>query len=449
MRRDIRSASRTHRARTRFVPALAVACLGSALLIACSSAKTPNPSVTVRSQASEAPSTGAAVASEPTNGSVPCPTIASPPDSQVATERGEAARLAPSAWPAFQHDARHSSSSAAVGPQDATLRWRRRLEGGVTPAPVIGVDGTIYAASNGGVLHALDPATGEDRWTFDGGGGYGSDLSTAPAVLADGTILWPGPRDTLFGLDAAGTLLWSRQFGSFLLSPAITAGGSIAIAEMSGALHMLDITSNGVHERWSSDLGGSGTSYGSPAIGDDGTIFATAGNRIVALRDEGDRGEILWHFDIGSGTEVSPAVGRTGISIFGTNDDFEYGVDAEGRELWRYPRKSLSYSSPAVTDGGLAYFGDHNGYMNVVEARSGCLVRRYKGSDEIWTAPAIDAKGNVYFGTKDGHIFGFAFNGAMLLDIATGATVDSYPAIAADGTLIIGSSNGTLYAIGR
>lgn len=318
----------------------------------------------------------------------------------------------------------------------------------MTPAPVIGVDGTIYAATNGGVLHALDPATGEDRWTYDGGGHYGGDLSTGPAVLADGTILWPGPRDTLFALDAGGALRWSLRFGSAVLAPAITADGSIAVVEMSGTLHMLDIAAGGAHERWSSDLGASGTSFGSPAIGDDGTIFATAGNRIVALSDDEDHGEILSHFDIGSGTEVSPAVGRDGISIFGTNDDFEYGIDPAGRELWRYPRNSLSYSSPAVTDGGLAYFGDHNGYMNVVDARSGCLVRRYKGSDEVWTAPAIDAKGDVYFGTKNGHIFGFAFDGAMLFDIAAGGVADSYPALAADGTLIIGSSNGTLYAVG-
>ena len=42
---------------------------------------------------------------------------------------------------------------------------------------------------------------------------------------------------------------------------------------------------------------------------------------------------------------------------------------------------------------------------------TGCLVQRYQGGGEVWTAPAIDREGNVYFGTKAGHILGFAFDG--------------------------------------
>ncbi|MGH9180261.1 MAG: PQQ-binding-like beta-propeller repeat protein, partial [Acidimicrobiales bacterium] len=92
------------------------------------------------------------------------------------------------AWPSAGHDARHSGSTALLGPTTGRIRWERRLEGPVTPGPAVGADGTIYAASNGGVLHALDPRTGVDRWTYDGGGRYGSDLSTTPAVLDDGTV---------------------------------------------------------------------------------------------------------------------------------------------------------------------------------------------------------------------------------------------------------------------
>src|ERR1700738_1695089 len=72
-----------------------------------------------------------------------------------------------SAWPAALHDARHSGSSTSDGPTSGTVRWRRNLEGAVTPGPVIGADGTIYASSSAGVLHAIDPVTGSDRWTYD------------------------------------------------------------------------------------------------------------------------------------------------------------------------------------------------------------------------------------------------------------------------------------------
>lgn len=321
------------------------------------------------------------------------------------------------------------------------------LEGGIEQAPVIDRDGTIYAASNGGVLHALDPATGRDRWTFDGGGRYESHLASGPAILSDGTILWPGPRTMLFALTSAGEQRWALRFDSPVLSPAFAANGGVYVAEMNGHLHALQIDAGGARERWVTDLGTHDTLVGSPAVGLDGSIYETIGNRIVALRDQPGRAEVLWHFDIASGTEVSPAVGRNDVVVFGTNDSFEYGLDSTGALLWRYPRNSLSYSSPAVTDSGLAYFGDHNGFMNVLDSESGCLVARYQSGGEVWTAPAIDAAGRVYFGTKSGHILGFAFDGQKLFDIDSGAIVAGYPALTADGTLLIGSSSGTLYAI--
>lgn len=223
----------------------------------------------------------------------------------------------------------HTGTSRAVGPTSGRLRWTRDLGANVTPGPVVAADGTIYSATNAGVLHALDPATGADRWTFDGAGVYGLDLSTSPTVLEDGTILWPGSRSRLFALNPDGTLRWSKAFAAQLLSPAITPDG-------------------------------------------------------------------------------------------------------------------------------IAYFGDHRGYLNGVRVADGHLVRRVRGlgfrrghssSIGVWTSPAIDRAGNVYFGTRPGHNYGFASDGRRWFDINAHATVDSYPAITGGGMLVIGATNGILYGI--
>ncbi|WP_328452850.1 MULTISPECIES: outer membrane protein assembly factor BamB family protein [unclassified Amycolatopsis] len=66
-----------------------------------------------------------------------------------------------------------------------------KLEDAVTPGPVVGADGTLSVTSNGGVLHALNPSDGSDRWTYDSGGSSGGNLSTSPLVLRDGTVLLP------------------------------------------------------------------------------------------------------------------------------------------------------------------------------------------------------------------------------------------------------------------
>ena len=324
----------------------------------------------------------------------------------------------------------------------------------MTPGPVVAADGTIYSATNAGVLHALDPATGADRWTFDGGGGYGGDLSTSPAVLTDGTILWSGPRARLFALSPAGALRWAEEFDAQLLSPAVVNDGVGYVMTMAGTLTRLDLTPSAATRRWTLSLGSS--SYGSPAVAPDGTIVTSVDNEVVTVLDDGDHAAVKWRYDTGALIEVSPAVSRDGTIVIGTNGHTEIALRADGTERWKYQRDSQSYSSAAITPNGVAWFGDHRGYLNGVRVTDGHLVRRVRGqgfrhghssSIGVWTSPTIDRRGNVYFGTRPGHIYGFASDGRRLFDIDAHSTVDSYPALTADGTLLIGATSGLLYAL--
>jgi len=382
--------------------------------------------------------------------------VVAPVPGRPAPSASGAVPPAASPWPGAIHDPRHASAVAAgvVGPQDGRVRWERRLEGNVTPGPAVAVDGTVYAASNAGTLHALDPSTGADRWTFDGGTSYGSDLSTTPAVLADGTILWPGPGDTLFALDPAGRLLWRQRFDGFVLSPVDRGDGRVYVMTMTGTLTALDAGPARHDLAWAARLGG--PSYGSPAIAPDGTVVTTVDDEVVAVTDTGSHGVVRWRWRAPATIEVSAAVAPDGTVVVGPNDEFAYGLNADGSLRWRWRKGDWSYSSAAVTPDGRAYFGDHLGFLDVVEAATGAVVRRmatipksepHPGGVGIWTAPAVDSKGNVYFGTVVGHVYGFGPDGTQLFDLATGAAVDSYPALGPDGTLYIGSANGSLYAL--
>jgi outer membrane protein assembly factor BamB len=65
----------------------------------------------------------------------------------------------------------------------------------------------------------------------------------------------------------------------------------------------------------------------------------------------------------------------------------------------------------------------------------------------IWTAPLVDAAGDVYFGSAAGHLYGFGPDGRRLWDLDTGGVNASYPALTANGTLVVGAGRGSLYAI--
>ena len=383
--------------------------------------------------------------------SEPVPTTVSTAPGQVSPTASVAAA---SPWPAAMHDPMHSGTSLAIGPRSDGVRWHRDLGGNVTPGAVIGSDGSVLIATNAGVLSALDLADGSTRWMFDGGAGYGNDLSTSAAVLGDGSIVWPGPGGTITGLSSSGVEQWQLDLGGFVLSPAVSPTGRIYAVTMSGTVNAIDIVGGVGVVAWTLETGGS--TYGSPSIGPDGTVFTTGSQSVVAVTDNGDRGVVKWTFAIDTLIEVSPAVTGGATVVIGTNDGFQYGLrSSDGSVAWKIERNADSYSSPVASSGGIVYYGDHSATLYAVDGETGSVLRTTTTkamvggrSWGIWTAPVIDATGAAYYGTRSGHVFGVGADGAVLFDLDVGGTVDSYPALDADGTLYIGTSTGEFYAIG-
>ena len=366
-----------------------------------------------------------------------------------------AAETPASAWPQASGSAARSSPATARGPQDGHVRWSRTLEGAVVPGPVVGIDASILAASNAGVLHALDPVTGKDRWTYDGGGPYGSDLSTSPAVLSDGTVLWPGPGNALHALSRDGKLLWKEQLAGFVLSPA-AVGSRVYVADQAGTLEALEVTATSHRVAWKTDTGSG--SHSSPSVGPGGRVYVAHDRTVTAVVDLGDRPSTAWTFTTKDTIEVSTAVAPDGTVIVGTNGDVEYALTPAGKVRWRFDKGDWSYSSPVVAL-GRAWFGDHLGFLDEVDLATGRAVHRDLGIAKaagrtadgtgVWTAPVVDRDGNVYFGTAAGHVYGFAADGRRLWDADRGQVVASYPALTGDGTLVVGDTGGTLTAYGK
>jgi len=357
-------------------------------------------------------------------------------------------------WPEAERDATHTSQAALRGPQTGHIRWKVDLGSPISPGPSVGADGTIYESSDAGVLYALDPATGHEVWRFDGAGTIGgNDTSTTAAVLPDGTIVWPGPRDTVFGLSAQGRLLWTVDVGAVPLSPVIASPTTVYVMTTSGVLTAIEVDGAKSGVRWTLKLGAQ--SYADPVVRGDGVIETTVDDSLIAVHDDGGGAHELWTFTAPAQVEVSAAVAADGTAVIGADDGFEYAVSASGKQLWKHRDISQSFSSPAVTSNGTAYFGDNGGAMTSASAATGAVARTvnaYPGvstaGDNIWTAPLIDGIGDVYYGTNGGTIYGYSPGGSQLFAIQTGKTVDSYPALSAGGDLLIGSDNGFFYSIG-
>lgn len=214
----------------------------------------------------------------------------------------------------------------------------------------------------------------------------------------------------------------------------------------------LETDRGSARELWATELGS--VSYSSPALGTDGTVYAGADDSLFAIDPED--GAVRWEYETGDLVEVSPAVAPDGGVVMGSNDAMVHGVAEGGSERWPLDLGEITYSSPAIGADGVGYIGDHSGAVKSFDSATGEQLDTYPGmgrtedvtSVGVWTAPAVDSRGRVYFGTRAGSIYGSSAEGERLFEVETGGSVDSYPALSDDGTLLIGSEDGFLYAIG-
>lgn len=229
-------------------------------------------------------------------------------------------------------------------------------------------------------------------------------------------------------------------------TPAVGPAGVVYVQDMAGTLHALRPSAAGGRELWRLPTG-DGTSYGSPAVARDGTVYTTTGRELVAVRDRGDHGAVAWRFAAHADIEVSPAVAADGTVVLGTNDAYQYGVGPDGRERWRWQRDVWTYSSPVTTADGKVRFGDHRGRLVTLDAGTGRLLRVDRGHGQVWGRPAVGPTGTVVFSGHPGEVFAFDARGRRVLHLDTGAPIDSSPVVAVDGTAYIGSEDGRLYAL--
>jgi outer membrane protein assembly factor BamB len=265
-------------------------------------------------------------------------------------------------------------------------------------------------------------------------------------VLGDGTVLFPAGGARVVALTVSGRVRWSVRSSGRPLTPVVDeARRLLVIADTSGTVtgYRLEPGAGAPRKIWTRDM--RAESFGNPALGDDGTTYFTAGHLLAAIAPDG---RLRWQVTIAQTIETGAALAEDGTVVFGGNDQFEYGIGPNGALRWRHPIGNYTYSTPLALPGDRVIYGNHSGEMTILDARSGRALEVYRGVGQIWTAAAVDRQGDVYFASRTGRIYGFRANGSRLFTIDAGGTFDSYPAIAADGTLLVGGDDGVLRAIG-
>jgi outer membrane protein assembly factor BamB len=342
-----------------------------------------------------------------------------------------------SSWPMKSYNAQRigrTSYSTADNPGIEKWRFRSYIMG-VDSGAAIADDGTIYFGS--GEVYALHP-NGTLKWVYK----TGDPIFSVPALAADGTIYITSCDHYLYALRPNGTLKWKFNTGEIVsASPVIADDGTIYIGHSQG--RVFAISPNGT-ELWHYDL--TNDIYGSAALGMDGTIYIGSwDDRLYALNPNGT---LQWWFPTGNHVKGVPSIAPDGTIYFGSWDSYLYALYPNGTMRWRCRVGSGTETTPALAEDGTIYVGGDALYA--VYPNGTIRWTFYLGANRhIFTScPAVAMEGTIYVGVDIGSVDG----GEMLAvnpdgterwrKVISDEWVDASPAIAADGTVYLGSTGG-------
>lgn len=183
-------------------------------------------------------------------------------------------------------------------------------------------------------------------------------------------------------------------------------------------------------------------------VGPDGNLFfGTSKGRIYAVTP---LGELLWYYETQGPIRGQPLIDVSGILYLGSLDETLYAIDTEdGILLWAFTTDNSIASSPNMDEVGNIYFGCHDNNVYCLYP-GGTLKWKTNLSGAISTSsPTISPDGYVYVaGYSTGLVKLDKSDGDIewIFDAVSGALRNT-PALGDDGSIYIGSRNGTFYAV--
>jgi eukaryotic-like serine/threonine-protein kinase len=414
----------------------------------------------------------------------------------------------PSAPAMFRDNAQHTGLYDSPAPKLETIAWRFQTKGRIFSSPTFH-EGVVYVGSTEGRVYAVRASDGAKVWSFATKGAVNSTPAVADGAVffssRDGSVYGVDERSGaqrwrfrtlgerrfsapgIHGLQPS-TEVMPDPFDVFLSSPAVW-NGTVYIGSGDHNVYALDTTTGAL--RWK--FATRNVVHASPAV-HDGVVFVGSWDRyFYALNAR--TGALLWKFATGDDREIYNQVGisssaavANGLVYFGCRDSHLYALEERtGALRWKRDehgswvvgtpavsagsvyyttsdeRKfyavdaatgavrfsagygTFAFSSPSIA-GGVAYYGTFDGRLYGVDTRSGSVVARFStDASARGLAKHLDASGNVKLDdfypdpTLDGTIVGL--NAIYELGSIVGS------AAIANGTLFIGSTEGTLYAV--
>ncbi len=313
---------------------------------------------------------------------------------------------------------------------DGSLLWIFSAEGGIEASPAIGEDGTIYFGAMDGYVYAVNK-DGTLKWKTKIGTpqikGYGGDssytsITATPAIDKLGNVYITSRDQYFFALDSEGKIKWKFQINIF-------------------------------PDHW-----------GSPLIGDDGTIYINGSppdenfyevDETIYIKDSPAKGGLYainpdgtlkWHYHVKFRMFNSPAMDKDGtiyIAVLtGYYETKLIAFNQDGTVKWEVLLPKPVESSPSISDNGVIYLGSFmqsgDGAGLFAVTKEGVLWHHTVGGKEVLSTPAVAKDGTIYIGSMTDKVYAINPDGTEKWSFDAKGSIESSSAIGADGTIYFG-----------
>jgi outer membrane protein assembly factor BamB len=283
----------------------------------------------------------------------------------------------------------------------------------------------------------------------------GSYVVRAAAIDQFGLMSPLSDPDT-FDVVGEGSIIWVVA-DDFIASPAIGTARShganypaIVVGSRDANLYAVDAYLGEVANE--AILPDADEFQASAAIGADGSVYAP--NEDGALYAYNPDGSAKWRYtgaDSGQGLSATPALDGSAI-YFGGEGRLLHKVTDNGSSYtdnWAFPLTNELIGSPAIAPDGSIIAVDDSGYVYSVSAAGSQNWKVASGeSVGVTSSPAVAADGSIYIGTEGGKFICIR-SGAVQWTYVTNprVSISCSPAIGANGTVYFAADDGMLYQI--
>jgi eukaryotic-like serine/threonine-protein kinase len=341
-------------------------------------------------------------------------------------------------WPGFRGDAARNGLAVRGPIGNPVVDWQFHADGSIRHAIAISGD-VALAPSDDGVLHALGVEDGAERWSFTA-----TAPMRAPFTAGDKVYVADGAGVIHAVMLSSGDAVWTSATPLNGPSELTVVGSKLYVGTSDGNVVGIDITTGA--ETWRQSLSPGSRAIHAPAATESTVVVATDDRYLAAL--DAATGEIRWRIETGDFDTGTPVI-HGDVAYVGSGSEnvangqlVAYDL-ATGAERWRI---NAIHGSPVVV-GNVGYTGSVAGLATAIDLATGTELWRTTFDSNL-RAPAV--AGDIVYLAYDGD------RAVVALDRATGGRLWEYRLdgpnecciAVARGRVFVGTSAGTVYAIG-